>query len=97
VVVNKFSLLAGKLSYSIYLLHPPTILFLIPVYRRIYGLGLPTSASFLLSFGVTFGLVLPASLITYYWIEEPGMKLGKQLLARRQIGPIATVTDARPI
>ena len=97
VVVNKFSLLAGKLSYSIYLLHPPTILFLIPVYRRIYGLGLPTSASFLLSFGVTLGLVLPASLITYHWIEAPGMKLGKQLLARKQIAPIATVTDARPI
>ena len=70
--VNGLSLLAGKISYSIYLLHPSTIFFLTPVYRRIYGLGLPVSASFLLCFGVTLGIVLPASMVTYRWVEAPG-------------------------
>ena len=93
VFVNRVSLFAGKISFSIYLLHPPTIFFLIPVYRRIYGLGLPVSGSFLLCFAVTLGLVLPASLVTYHWVEAPGMKLGKQFLARKQI---ATVTSPRP-
>jgi len=97
VFVNRLSLFAGKISYSIYLLHPPTILFLIPVYRRIYGLGLPISASFLLCFGVTLGLVLPASLVTYHWIEAPGMKLGKRLLARKQVAPVAGATSPQPI
>jgi peptidoglycan/LPS O-acetylase OafA/YrhL len=96
VFVNRVSLFAGKISFSIYLLHPPTIFFLIPVYRRIYGLGLPVSGSFLLCFGVTLGLVLPASLVTYHWVEAPGMKLGKQFLARKQIAPIPTVTSPRP-
>ena len=89
------SLFAGKISFSIYLLHPPTIFFLIPVYRRIYCLGLPVSGSFLLCFGVTLGLVLPASLVTCHWVEAPGMKLGKQFLARKQIAPIATVPSPR--
>jgi peptidoglycan/LPS O-acetylase OafA/YrhL len=97
IFVNRLSLLAGKASYSIYLLHPPTIYFLIPVYRRVYGLGGPTSASFLLCFGVTLGVVLPASLVTYRWIEAPGMKLGKRLLAPNQIIPVATAPGPQPI
>ena len=59
VFVNRLSLFAGKISYSIYLLHPSTILFLSPVYRRIYSLGLPVSASFLLCVGLTLGIFAP--------------------------------------
>jgi peptidoglycan/LPS O-acetylase OafA/YrhL len=97
VFVNRLSRFAGKISYSIYLLHPSTILFLSPVYRRIYGLGLPVSASFLLCFGVTLGILLPASVLTYRWVEAPGMKLGKWLLARKQVAPIAAATGPQPI
>ena len=63
----------------------------------LYGLGLPISASFLLCFALTLGLVLPASLLTYHWIEAPGMKLGKQLLARKQTDLVATIAGPRPI
>jgi peptidoglycan/LPS O-acetylase OafA/YrhL len=97
ILVNRLSLFAGKISYSIYLLHPSTILFLTPVYRRIYGLGLPVSASFLLCLGVTLGIVLPASVVTYRWIEVPGMKLGKRLLARKQVAPVPEATSPQPI
>jgi peptidoglycan/LPS O-acetylase OafA/YrhL len=97
VFVNRVSLFAGKISFSIYLLHPPTILFLIPVYRRIYGLGLPISGSFLLCFGVTLAVVLPAATLTYRWVEAPGMKLGKRLLARKEVAPVAEATSPQPI
>jgi len=66
-------------------------------YAMLYGLGLPISASFLLCFALTLGLVLPASLLTYHWIEAPGMKLGKQLLARKQTDLVATIAGPRPI
>jgi peptidoglycan/LPS O-acetylase OafA/YrhL len=97
VFVNALSLFAGKISYSIYLLHPSAIFFLTPVYRRICGLGFPLSASFLLCFGVTMGIVLPAAALTYRWVEVPGMKLGKRLLARKQVArvPEATSTHYR--
>ena len=97
VFVHRLTLLAGKISYSIYLLHPPTVFFLTPVYRRVYGFGLPVSVSFLLCFGVTLGLALPGSLLASHRIEAPGMKLGKQLLARKQIVPVEIVTGPRPI
>lgn len=97
IFVNRLSLFAGKISYSIYLLHPSTIFFLAPVYRRIYGLGLPVSASFLLCFAVTLAIVLPAAALTYRWVEAPGMKLGKRLLARKQVAPVAEATSPQPI
>jgi peptidoglycan/LPS O-acetylase OafA/YrhL len=93
VFVNRLTLFAGKISYSIYLVHPSTVLFLTPVYRRIYGLGWPVSVSFLLCLGVTMGIVLPVAAVTYRWVEAPGMKLGKRL----QAAPIAAATGLQPI
>jgi peptidoglycan/LPS O-acetylase OafA/YrhL len=83
--VNNLSLLAGKISYSIYLLHPPVIISLIPVYRRIYTFGLPLTVSFPLCLALTLCIVVPAAVLTYTWIEAPGMSLGKRLLAQRQL------------
>ena len=97
IFINRLSLFAGKISYSIYLLHPPIIWFLNPVYQRIYGRGLPVSASFLLCLAVTLAIVLPASVMAYRWVEAPGMKLGKQLLARRKVTPVTAETDPQPI
>jgi peptidoglycan/LPS O-acetylase OafA/YrhL len=105
--VNRLSLFAGKISYSIYLLHPPTIIFLLPVYRRIYyTFGLSVTVSFALCLTLTLCILLPASVLTYKWIEAPGMNLGKRLLAHGQLIRIAakvaegrfglTVADRHP-
>jgi peptidoglycan/LPS O-acetylase OafA/YrhL len=91
IFVNRVTLLAGRISYSIYLLHPPIVFFLIPVYRRIYGLGLPVSVSFPLCLGVTLGVVTLAAMLTYRWIELPGMALGKRFLARGRAAPVPIV------
>jgi len=58
---------------------------------------LAVSASFLLCVGVTLTIVLPASVVTYRWIEAPGMRLGKRLLARKQVTSVAEATSAEPI
>jgi peptidoglycan/LPS O-acetylase OafA/YrhL len=95
IFVNRLTLFAGKISYSIYLLHPPTVFFLEPVYRRIYAAGLPLSASFLLCVGLTLGTVMLVASMTYRWVEAPGMRLGKRLLARLEVGAGAALSSAR--
>jgi peptidoglycan/LPS O-acetylase OafA/YrhL len=80
--VNPLTRFAGRISYSIYLLHPSAILFLSPVYRRLYELPLPVTAHFLLCAALTLTVVLLLASLTYRWIEQPGMRLGKRLLGR---------------
>jgi peptidoglycan/LPS O-acetylase OafA/YrhL len=80
--VNPLTRFAGRISYSIYLLHPSAILFLFPVYRRLYELPLPVTARFLLCAALTLAVVLSLASITYRWIEQPGMRFGKRLLGR---------------
>jgi peptidoglycan/LPS O-acetylase OafA/YrhL len=81
VLVNAATLFCGRISYSIYLLHPVVILFLAPAYARIEALAMPVSARFLLCVAVTLGAVLPLGWLSYRYIEAPGMNLGKRLLA----------------
>ena len=80
--VNRLTRFAGKVSYSIYLLHPSTILFLFPVYGWIYGAGFPLTVSFLACYAVTLAVVISLAAITFRWIERPGMRLGKRLIER---------------
>jgi hypothetical protein len=75
---------AGKISFSLYLLNPPVIFFLSQagLFKIIYA-GFPNP-------NVAFGICLLISLcvlyiiseITYYFIEEKGILLGKNLLIK---------------
>jgi len=80
IFVNRVTAYLGKISYSIYLLHPSIVLFLFPVYKRIYALPMPVSAQFLLSAVLTLGTVLLLASLSYQYIERPGMNLGKKAL-----------------
>jgi peptidoglycan/LPS O-acetylase OafA/YrhL len=92
--VNRLTRFAGKVSYSIYLLHPSTILFLFPVYRWIYGAGFPLTVSFLACYAVTLTVVISLAAVTYRWIEKPGMRAGKLLIARLSAGYSPTPTSS---
>ncbi len=83
IVVNAVTLLWGRISYSIYLLHPPTVFLLAPVFRRLYATDLPLSVRFLACATVTLAVVLPLAWVFYTFIELPGMRMGKRLLAWR--------------
>lgn len=81
----------GKISFSLYLTHPPIVHYLIKL--GVYGaisrsFAFSALAVFLASFAVTLLCVAGISTLTYRWIEEPGMRMGKKLLNRRRPTPL---------
>ncbi|SFX28131.1 Peptidoglycan/LPS O-acetylase OafA/YrhL, contains acyltransferase and SGNH-hydrolase domains [Thermoactinomyces sp. DSM 45891] len=64
----------GKISYSLYLVHLPIILFMVHLLANL----IPTSSILLLSFVVS---LLVASLC-YYFIEIPSIKMGAKMASR---------------
>lgn len=83
LVVNRATRFLGKISYSVYLVHTTVIYFLTPVYHSIYRQFPSLSVCFLLSLATTLALVLPLSYLTYRFVEEPGIRLGKRISRRR--------------
>lgn len=80
--VNRMTRFYGKISYSIYLTHPTLVYALIPVYRIIYGVYVPTTFQYGACLLLTLGLLTAISYCTHRFIEEPGMRLGKQLIKK---------------
>jgi peptidoglycan/LPS O-acetylase OafA/YrhL len=85
-LVNRLTGFLGKLSYSLYLIHPPLVVALIPLYRRLYGWDMPLSAKYLMVVTLTFGLLILLAYPAYRYVEQPGIRLGKRL-ARRSRSP----------
>jgi peptidoglycan/LPS O-acetylase OafA/YrhL len=79
LIVNGVTRHLGKLSYSLYLNHPTVVLLLSPVYRKIYADAPNVSIAFLVSYALTLAMVVAASSVTYRFVEEPGIRLGKRL------------------
>ena len=79
--VNPFTQWAGKVSYSMYLVH-----FIFLPYLRVWlpleGLG--KTAQFALHFLALLFISSAISLLTYHFIEVPGMKLGKRLVRKME-------------
>jgi peptidoglycan/LPS O-acetylase OafA/YrhL len=80
IFVNPVTRFLGTLSYSIYLLHP---FVLLAVTKKIHPLlvgYLPGSPGlvFALNVLVTFAVLIPASMLTYRFIEQPGIRIGSK-------------------
>ena len=84
LVVGRTTRFLGKISYSLYLNHPTVVLLLRPAYRWIYSQTPYLTVAFLASVVLTFAVTVPLSILTYRFIEAPGMALGKSLGARWQ-------------
>lgn len=85
VLVNKSTVFLGKVSYSIYLAQPTAILLLEPVYKKVYAAspgGMGISIAFVGCFLLTLAVVIPFAALSYYFVEKPGIKLGKRVYAR---------------
>lgn len=91
VFVNRFSMFAGKLSYSIYLNHYAFVVVLTPIYATIYAWPVPVEIQFGACYLLILALLLPVSLVTYYLIEKPGMQLGTYLIKRLSSRPVESV------
>jgi peptidoglycan/LPS O-acetylase OafA/YrhL len=82
LLVNGVTAFYGKISYSVYLLHPLLIYLLKPAYNFIYaGIASPGLAFFSCLLLTLIFLTL-SSLVTYRFIEEKGILYGKMLIAR---------------
>lgn len=96
LVVNRATRFLGKVSYSVYLVHTTVIFLLTPVYQWIYRHLPSLTVSFLSSLTMTLLLVLPISYLTYRYVEEPGIRLGKRISRKRaeKIVPSRVSVDA---
>lgn len=82
VVVNRVTRFYGKISYSIYLTHPILLQSLIPVYGYIAHSTLPIMVSIGLCMLIGILITTPVAMVTYRFIESPGMRYGKKIIAR---------------
>ena len=81
-LVNAVTNFYSKVCYSAYLWHPFIIWAMKPFYIYVYGFSLPVVIKLLVSFAVTLGVVSAVSQVSFDYIERPGQRLGKKLLAR---------------
>ncbi|NEV61585.1 acyltransferase family protein [Thiorhodococcus minor] len=82
LLVNGITVRLGKVSYSLYLLHPSLVVFLAPAYHLLYTWIPSTTGAFLAAFAVTALMLTAASALSYKAIERAGMRLGERVIAR---------------
>jgi peptidoglycan/LPS O-acetylase OafA/YrhL len=83
LLVNKLTGFLGKLSYSLYLIHPALVVALTPVFRQVYTWDLPLSGKYLVVVALTFACLTLLAYAAYRYVEQPGIRLGKRLARGR--------------
>ena len=90
--------ITGIYSYSIYLIHDPILRAVILFYKARFP-GIENHPFLIFAAGVSsWLLVFPLSALMYYWVEKPGIALGKRVLRvwprqpARQLEPGITST-----
>jgi peptidoglycan/LPS O-acetylase OafA/YrhL len=76
LIVNRFTVFMGKVSYSLYLVHVFVILRMIPLYEKIYLALKSDWLAFICCYAMTVFVVTLISLFTYKLIELPGARFG---------------------
>lgn len=84
VITNSLFSYMGKLSFSLYLCHPPLVYALKPVYLYIYRIQ-SDGFAFAISASLTLAILIPLARLVNILIEEPGIRLGEKII-RTKIG-----------
>jgi peptidoglycan/LPS O-acetylase OafA/YrhL len=82
-IVNHITVFLGKISYSVYLIHPLIVYLLIPSYRNIQNSLGNSLASFATCIVLTFVILIPISYVSFIMIENPAIRFGKHLTSRK--------------
>lgn len=78
--LGRFIRRTGLYSYSIYLIHSPIMLALALGYEAWFP-GIEKNPFLIYLAGASaFVIFFPVSALMYYWVEKPGIELGKRLL-----------------
>jgi peptidoglycan/LPS O-acetylase OafA/YrhL len=96
LVVNRVTAFLGTIGFSLYLNHPLLVYALIRPYRRIGAWFTNPSVSFLVCILLTLAILVPMSALTYRFIEQPGIRLGKRLVRRLSAERPAAETPEKP-
>jgi peptidoglycan/LPS O-acetylase OafA/YrhL len=91
VLVNKFTIWIGKLSYSIYLVHLLIANLLVKYHLNHYNNN--PIADVFIRFGVIFSISVCISWFTYKFIEVPFQELGKRIIKKLEIKGKTGVTS----
>jgi peptidoglycan/LPS O-acetylase OafA/YrhL len=83
---NRSTRFLGRVSYSLYLLHPLVIVLLLRagLYDWLKAHAGGWYPAFFAACLVTLGVTALLSAVTYRLIESPGIKLGERLLQKRE-------------
>jgi peptidoglycan/LPS O-acetylase OafA/YrhL len=91
--------LLGRVSYSFYLLHPLslTVLRAIPAtwYGAMLDRGLPPSVLVIVLWAVSSLAILPLAMLSYRYVETPGIKFAKWITGVRSVSP--AVSSSEPL
>ena len=79
VLINPVMAVVGKLSYSLYLWHVPILFYLIYPAKERLGAAFSESLTFYFLTFAALSLSLLASLLTYRYVELPGLNLKRRL------------------
>jgi peptidoglycan/LPS O-acetylase OafA/YrhL len=77
LLVNKINNLLGDLSYSIYLMHPIVILFIVKLRLNVFVYEYFPNYGFLVFISIVGIIVIGISFLTYNFIEKPFINMGK--------------------
>lgn len=88
---NRIAVFYGLISYSLYLNHSYVLYSLNRICQVIYKTGLPLLLNYAICACITLGVTTVLSILTYRFIEKPGMKFGRWLVA----GLFGNVTTSR--
>jgi peptidoglycan/LPS O-acetylase OafA/YrhL len=79
LLVNKVGSTMGKISFSLYLWHPLVIIFLFGTYKKIAGILGTGLLGFACCAAATVALLSLVSLLSFRFVEQPGMRYGKEV------------------
>jgi peptidoglycan/LPS O-acetylase OafA/YrhL len=91
IIVNPCLEFLGRVSYSGYLIH-----FLVLKQLTLVFPGAPGAGYFLSILGAAFVITVPLAYLSYLWIEQPAIALGKKIIAKPRTPPLDPVAERRP-
>jgi peptidoglycan/LPS O-acetylase OafA/YrhL len=90
--VNAFTRFVGKISYSIYLVHFFVFIFVDWLLQQLsrlnpYGISryiMHRPEGLALAFVLIFGISVPLCMLTWRFVEQPGIRLGRRWISHRE-------------
>ena len=80
LIVNRLTLFCGRISYSLYLLHPTIMFACAPLYRTIDRWHCSLTLRYTACLAISLACIIPLASLSYRLIERPGMRLGNRLI-----------------